>query len=178
MANSAFSVTGSGGGGGGYSLISSQTIVSQATIPITNLTNVYSKYIITLINFTMSTNAILNMRFSTNNGVSYDSGANYDWQTVQGNGASAATNHNFGDSSNFLIGTVTTPNIVSGDINLFGIGQTFPLTLTTLLGVPQNQTITAGCGYYNNSSTPVNALQLFNSAGALMSGIVNLYGIT
>lgn len=173
--------------GTGWTQISTQTIVNAASVSIPNMTGYY-RYMIVLENIIpVNNNVPLFMRTSSNNGVSYDSGAtDYTWSSYNNNVPSV---YSFGDNkiqltsnsgadivSNIvayggICGTITTIN--PGN-NLYS--KQFNMQTSHRRG---SEGMCIGgltlCGARSATSV-VNAVQFYFQAGNIASGTFKLYG--
>jgi hypothetical protein len=76
--------TPSGGGGGNWTLLSTTTVSGTPAFVDVALSGTHRKYLVELDNFLSSTEQILQMRFSSDGGTTYDSGAtDYQWGRSQ-----------------------------------------------------------------------------------------------
>jgi hypothetical protein len=169
-----------------YTKISSVTASNSASITFTGLSASYGQYIIYCSNMLPATNAVLALiRTSTNNGVSYDSGAgNYAWSNVlagagapSGAGSYSDTGIYFGATSGSLNNSVASNMQVLID-NPSAAQQ----TLITLLGQACDSSGSFPNGVFGYGrrfqSTAVNAIQITMSSGNITSGTFTLYGVT
>src|SRR6185312_5591747 len=112
MANSAFTVTGTGGGGGAQTLIQTITVANQKTVSFTTgITNIYGSFVVRVANLICQSgdNALL-MNFSTNGGVSYDNtSGHYQW-LFTGSAPAAYLNRKSTPTTSFNIMGQVTPN--------------------------------------------------------------------
>jgi len=193
MANSAFTVTGTGGGGGAQTLIQTITVANQKTVSFTTgITNIYGSFVVRVANLICQSgdNALL-MNFSTNGGVSYDNtSGHYQW-LFTGSAPAAYLNRNSTPTTSFNIMGQVTPN--------YGIDSTYPASASIEIYNPLATTYVSynaavgyglsaaiggvvtgeSSGYYNVSTGGVNAFQ-FSLANAdnMISGVFTLYGVT
>jgi hypothetical protein len=76
--------TPSGGGGANWTLLSTTTVSGTPALVDVALSGTHRKYLVELDNFLSSTEQILQMRFSSDGGTTYDSGAtDYQWGRSQ-----------------------------------------------------------------------------------------------
>jgi hypothetical protein len=177
-----------GGSAGALVLLLSRTASASASLDFTSvITSTYDEYLIELVNLVPATdNVELNLRMSTNNGSSYDSGANYTNAGIAYRSGVNAGNGATGSTAIKLLGNaVTHSNVtarggISGSFRLFNplstahnkhiIGQLWlPAADGNFYGV------TAGGSYV--STTAVDAFQILESSGNITSGFARLYGI-
>lgn len=169
---------------GGFRLISTTNPSASATVDLTGLSTTYSVYKI-IVNRWLATAALSNMvlRCSTNNGASYDAGANYNWaytstklDTVPGLaavGATASTGIQLFQGTSATAGQTTNVEITlrSPATDTFVID----FIMTAFLSGDGWYTVTGG-GVYTGAAS-VNAVRLLQSANTIASGSVKLYGI-
>lgn len=178
---------GSGGGGGGGLTLLSEVVVtsSTASVPFVSLiTPTYRNYILEVASLVpVTTGTYLNMRMSTNNGVSYDTAGNYDFAIWQSNQASFASTigggsaqtalrimHDMTNSANNSSNgrfTLYNPNGTTGWKGVNGIAQSF--------STDGNFYLRTQAGNWRNAAA-YNAFQLFMNSGNIASGIFRLYG--
>ncbi len=177
--------------GGGIVLLEQHTASSSASLDFTTcITSTYDTYLIKIVSLVPASNAQgLKLLVSTNGGSSYDTGSNYNWQslnfhgtstasTAGGDGASALISVDGGFGANGVSNTSTLP--LSGDILLYD-----PLSTSVHKyfegrvrfkesngGVPLNNLLSAT--YL--SATAVNAFQFLMTSGNIASGVIRVYG--
>jgi len=171
---------------GAMTLISTTVASSSATVDFTGLTSAYKNYVVIVTNAVPATNnAALVFRTSTNNGSSYDSGANnyYSSHTNFGD-----TTWNYGQTSDdrFYINFYGQDNTAS-----YG-GQSFTMTIANpsasnrtqwyLIGFENGYSASQGAfvggGYRVATTGAVNAIRFFFGSGNIASGTFKLYGIS
>ncbi len=179
MSDSAFTVTG-GGGGGNYSFISQGMASNSASIVFTGLDNSYVAYKIWLTGLVAGTNnATLQLRCSTDNGSTYDSGAlyAYGWNDVNMATGTSASTGSASATKIFLFSgmssTSTTPQ--NFDVTLFSPDTGIFAASYEGVGYSGNWYSYAGGGTYSVST--VNAVQFSMTSGNIASGTFTLYGI-
>ncbi len=167
----------SGSGGNGLVFIQKQTASNSTNLSFTGLSNIYSAYKL-IINgyYATGTPYALVLLCSTNNGSSYDSGANYNWNYVR-NG----TPENYTGESYIQIYDDALTSISGGawvEVNLYSPGSGyFAVSLTGWGGYsPGGFTAVNGGGNYTGG-TAVNAIQLYTTAGVIGAGDFYLYGV-
>jgi hypothetical protein len=179
------------GSGGGYSKISSVTASGSATVSFTDLTSAYMSYVVIMDSVAPATDDVyLQMRTSTNNGSSYDSGA--------GNYAYAGASQESGGSSRTLLSSSATfmPLCYNGAAS--GIGNNISENLSGFVQIfnpsrvawcriigQSNWNMPDGTQFSNASfsgirrtAADVDAIQFSMSSGNIATGTFTLYGIT
>ena len=175
--------------------ISTLTAATTSTFAFTGLTNAFSTYVIIASNLLASAISTTNivMRTSSNNGVSYDSGAgNYGWacEFFVGNSGTVSADNTSDTSIQLNTQNVYTMYNVAGYTQQAYITISNP-SLASFCNI--SSTITGFCYYsggggglfnaaYNANgarlaNAPVNAIQISTTAGTLASGTFILYGI-
>lgn len=179
-----------GGGGGSLVLLEQHTAAGSASLDFTTaISATYDEYLIEFVNLVPSAaGAFPWLRMSTNGGVSYDSGANYSYDsfaifasnfdiasrvaqtkialTCDGTATGQPTTAGFSFS-----GSVRLMN--PGSTSLFKqiIGQTYGYEAST----PSRLMSTIQGAY--EIATAVNALRVMYSTGNIASGTVRIYGV-
>jgi hypothetical protein len=172
---------------GGLVLLETQSIAAAATLDaVAWYSSAYDEYLIELVNLIPATNAVnLLLRVSTDAGVSYDSGANYQWAGFRSSkaasasaGATATTSIGL-DASGTQSNSATTGGLC-GSLRLFSPGSTAlhkrfkgEININDGSASPDIAVLLAG-NYV--STTAVNGLRVFASAGNL-TGTMRIYGI-
>lgn len=177
----------SGGAAGALVLLEQHTAANVASLDFTAISATYDEYLFEMVNLLNATDsAVPWLRMSTDGGVTFDSGANYNdyWHsrsiaTFSGNGGATDTRitmNNNGHSKLYNIG-------INGQFRLFQ-----PLSTTMYKGVNgafqacdggPSPGWTSDCqfsGWYR-SLTAVNALRFLFSTGNITSGTIRMYGI-
>jgi hypothetical protein len=182
-------IAATGGGGGSFVLVEAHTASGSASLNFTTcLTSTYDEYSIEMIGMIPATNgAILDLRFSTNGGSSYDTSGIYDWSfdnnQLGGGGGSKGGAGSAGLitlSCNDGILSSALPGVV-GNFKLYDpLSATNQKLITgqatfTYSGDSNRYTYTLSGDY--RSTTAVNAFQVFMSSGNIASGTVRCYGI-
>ena len=175
-----------GGGGGGLVLIDSQTASNSSGLDfVSDITSTYDDYLLDLSQLLPVTGGnYLRMQFSTDNGSTYDSGTNYEYEalalwassTAQGPSSTGDTSFsligsNWGNSTMGANGIVRIFNPLNGSLDT-------AITFDTLWfhdGISQSLHENGGGRY--KSSTAVNAFRLFANSGNIASGTARLYGL-
>jgi hypothetical protein len=177
--------------GGGLVLLEQHAASASATLDFTTwYSSTYDEYQIEAVNLVPATNAVsCYLRFSTNGGSSYDSGANYEWadyrfissgSTFGGGAAQAQIGIDGGGAVNVLSSTASngglcgsyklhSPGSSSMHKTLYGQSS----FLVNSGGARQGSTITA----VYKVTTAVDAFRVFMSSGNITSGTVRVYGI-
>jgi hypothetical protein len=181
MSDTSSFTTGGGSSGGSYNLVQKQVASSSANISFVNLSSVNSSYDIFIDNLVLSTNASLKVRFSTNNGVSYDSGNNYGWGFIDQPFIGSASVSGTGGTNVSFIQLFINENAPSSSPAFFNIKLFSPdsgysaLTYTGLAFTTYYFTF-SGSGFYTMAN--VNALQFYVDTGVITSGNFYLNSIT
>ena len=172
-----------------WELISSSTASSSSEITFTGLSSTYSTYAIVMHEVQPATDGvILYLRTSTNNGVSYDSGASdYAWASIGTNdggtfdpeGSAADTQISIaGDQASEELGNATNETL-AGTIWIFKPSDAqyckvlFDCNYTDLV---DDQCSVHGSGS-RLSAADVDAVRLFMSSGNISQGTFKLYGL-
>lgn len=166
--------------------ISESTASSSASISFTGLSSTYRVYRIVMSNVQGAVDGgYLQIRTSTNNGSSYDSGASdYQWSYLLNgwNGINQnvdtadsiiqVTNSNMGSGSNEKL---------AGEIRLYSPSSTTYTFFTWEVFYPDSNSASRytvmGNGY-RQSAADVDAIQFIQSNGNLSTGTFTLYGMT
>jgi len=163
--------------------ISTATISSAATVDFTDLDQ-YSQYIFMLKNITPGTgSASPLMRTSSDNGSTFDSaatnyrGGGYAWKPVA---ATTLSTPSFSTEAWLMPneGLNTTNSGYTGQITLNKRTSEFT-TFTYTCGYHRSATEPGiGQGYgFRNSTTQIDAVRFFMSAGNIASGLISVYGV-
>ena len=185
MANSAFSVTGTGSGSGSLILLQSTTVSSQNSVAFTDLpsSTLYSKLQLVGTNLVASSSDSIVIQFSSNNGSSYiSSNYYYGLKGVECNTAGASGPSN-GAGSAGVVSTIGA-NVGSGafTMDLYGInvgagGNIMYYTDNIYyIGNTGYPFATDGGGVLIGTNV-VNAFQLFLPTYQFTSGNFYLYGL-
>jgi len=169
---SGLTVNGSAVGGGGAMEFVSKTTISSAvsSVSITGIDNTYARYVMKIQMKSASSNPF-RLRYSQNNGSSFDASSNYDSMGDRNGaffysaGAAEASLHV--DGADFYISTLELePSLGWINASTGGIRSS-------------NRTANAHSSVIISHRTfaSFNALQFFSSSGNLTSGIITLYGI-
>lgn len=176
----------------GLVLLGQQTASGTATLDFTGLiTSTYDEYLIEGVNLIPATNAVLPwIRFSTDGGTSYDSGANYQWansiQTPSGGTGFTAVASATGASAIIPTGSGNVANTAVGGGLRFSARLYDPLSATahkaligdgTFRNSGDSNHYRLNFGGYYISATAVNAMRFLFSSGNIASGTIRVYGI-
>lgn len=147
----------------------------------------FDQYVIEMINMLPATdNVDLLLRVSTNGGVSYDSGANYDY-------ANFINNTGLFSTPNVAAAAATSAKLIpTQDNTLANGGANLSLKVFNPLSATQHKHMIGSLCWWNNdnqfyngttgiryiSVTALNAFRLLYSSGNIASGTVRLYGIS
>jgi hypothetical protein len=149
------------------------------------LDGTYDNYVILISEVVFSTNAVFNMRTSSNAGVSYDSGASdYAWLRVSGQGTSA-TASSAGDiadtfidmgGANYQTGAGKT---ASGEIVIYNPSAALNTMISySMRGNESGGGVSQDIGSAARlAAADVDAIRIYPSAGNFTSGTFSLYGI-
>lgn len=179
-----FSAAGAGGGGGGassYELIESNVLGSNAaSVTFSSIPSTYKHLQLRIVarGAIASSYEQLNMRFNS------DTGTNYSWHWIYGDGSSVTSSTNGPNQSEMRIGqtagNTTTANTFSAEIVdvLDYANASKYKTIKTLSGKPTtNNFIELNSGNWRSTSA-VTSVTLFASGGNLLTGSrFSLYGI-
>lgn len=178
-----------GGGGGGLVLLDTQTASASSTLDfVSSLTSSYDRYLIDIVDLIPSANTIISMRFSTNNGSTYESSGTDAVNGLYDVGAS----YTFPGSEGAMAALLAYNKLRFRDSNTtLASDGTFcaQITLLNPLG-SKNKKAVGKISFDDNSSglltldwegrlrttTAVNAFRLFPESGNFTSGVVRLYG--
>lgn len=169
---------------GGNILLQTKTASSSATIDFTSvIDSTYKKYLIECINVIPASDAILYLRYSTDNGGSYPvSGYNYhmDISTMQ-----ADTYLGINSTSAvaiFLTGTIESSGYQGycGSISLYNPSSATPKSCVTtgcIVNSSGDVANASGAGSAFSITAPVTAIRFLMSTGNIASGTFKLYGV-
>ena len=170
--------------GGGASLISSATASNDGSIEFTLDNSTYSSYQVVFDSVLPATDvAALYMRFSSDGGSTFDSGASdyeYAARIVASNGV--ASDKSDENASGFiisdLIGTAAGETGVSGKVDLTPSGGGRPSVRWQVSRVSSGNFLGYQRGGGERRATvEVDAIQFLMSTGNIASGIIYLYGL-
>ena len=169
---------------GSLTLLSTQTASNSASVTFTGLNATYFAYKIFIWGLYPAVNASnLIARLSTNNGISYDSGANYNWgYSIVVTSGVLTKNTALGDSGITIVADLEGTNaaaILQCEITLFNPFQSANTYLTTVGVYVEPASVVStftGGGAYTNAS-PVNAIEFLMSSGNITGGVFKLYGL-
>jgi hypothetical protein len=172
---------------GGLVLLETQSVAAAATLDaVAWYSSAYDEYLVELVNLIPATNLVnILLRVSTDAGVSYDSGANYQWAGFRSSkaasasaGATATTSIGL-DASGTQSNSATTGGLC-GSFRLFNPGSTSlhkrikgEISINDATASPDITVMLAG-NYV--STTAVNGLRVLASSGNL-TGTMRIYGI-
>lgn len=172
---------------GNLTLISSQTATNVATLDFTSISSTYKIYLVQLYNVLPATNSVtLQMRFGTGAGPSWDAGTNYETagkETTANGGVDG--NVNGTGQTVFRLSTTTVSSTAansgcSGFIYIYNpaSGSQFPLGVSKIASVNTVPVVawTDICLRYA-STTAVTGFRFLFSAGNIISGTINVYGV-
>lgn len=164
-------------------LLSTAVISSDATVEFTGLTDSYKRFFIELMNVLPATdNVSLEMRTSSDGGVSFDSGASdYRYQESIFYGSVAGQNVATADSLVLatFVGNAATDRGISGLIDIFNPGEADYTAVNYLghHGVHTGATYGQKVGGLRLETAVVDAVQLLMSSGNIASGMARLFGV-
>ncbi len=177
------------GGGGNWTLVSTGTASSSATISFTGLSTSYNNYVVIFSNVIPATNSVqIEMQVSTNNGSSYlSSGYTYFFSTNYANNSSYVVANSSSASSIIMTNSGypldnAVPYSANGQVWIYNpaISGNYPnVSFQTSYGVSGASGWTGGSQgtATNTTTTAVNAIQFLMSSGNITSGTFKLYGI-
>jgi hypothetical protein len=182
----------SGGAAGALVLLEQHTGAGSASLDFTTaFSSTYDEYLIEAVNLIPATNGVQGLiRFSTDGGATYDSGANYQWansiQTPSGGTGFTSVASATGATSLPPAGTTNIANTAVGGGLRFSARLFDPLSATAhkaLVGEgtlrnsgDSNHYRLSFAGYYI-SATAVNAMRFLFSSGNVASGTIRIYGV-
>lgn len=171
---------------GALVFISSATASSSSTIDFTGLSSTYDVYVVEIVSAVPATGSYLYMRSSSNNGSSYDtSGYEYSGLGTQTANSNVNVDSSFGAAAfmpvSFNGGPVSNTFSDGGCSGFVYIMNPAAANYTQFL---VSETHNGGSGGIHShgmgikkSTSPVNAIRFYASAGNLASGTFRLYGI-
>lgn len=164
--------------GGSLVWISNATASSSATIEFTGIDSTYDEYVIKLLNIAPATDgAGINMRTSSDNGTSYDSGAS-DYNRVIQEGANSGTQNDaeFPICENLGNGT---GEYYSGTVQLIRPSEATYTAMIAMGGfLNLNGDARTDINYaVRKSAADVDAFQFIMTTGNIASGLFSLYGV-
>lgn len=180
-----------GNGGGAVDLIATEVAASSAAIDFTDLSSEYFSYIIEGSNIVPSfASARLFMRTSSNNGVSFDSGASdYAYGFTQIPYGTAIPSVITGSAADTLIEILGNLRTTASDAHSF-IMQAQNLSNTTAIkrfyysaqeiddpGIGANTDYLRTAGGLRRSTSAINAIRFTVNSGVITSGTFKLYGL-
>jgi hypothetical protein len=164
-------------------LIDTQTASTSSTISFTGLSSTYAKYVVELLGVTPDTDTVtLQLRTSTDNGSSYDSGASdYSWTRIVTKSNTIAAAQDTADDSielhAFPTGTGTN-DVVNGSVTIFDpSATTYTMIRSDFSTIDDDDAITLGSYVgVRLSAADVDAIQFSFDSGNIASGTFKLYG--
>lgn len=169
-------------GGGAWTFISSVTASNSATVDFTGIGSTYDIYVITLTQVKpVGDGNRLQMRTSTNNGTTYDSGAVYSYSYAQVATSTGSASGNWDATEIELsgIGIGSSYSGVNGFVYLYKPSNSTGSQIGWQLSYVQSTSRTAvaeGTGT-NQNSADIDAIRFFMNGGNISSGVFRLYGI-
>lgn len=172
-------------GSGALIYLGSATASNSATLDLTGLISpTYDIYSIEFVSIVMATNAtMLQIQFSSNNGSTWDTAANYDTAMYQTNQLTYSANGSQANGTSAYIsqGISNAANSsINGSLKLYN-----PLGTAHKFGTFQSATLKQDGNFYNNtgsirykSTSTINAFRVLSSSGNITSGVVRVYGIS
>lgn len=172
-------------------MLNSATASASAVIDFTGLTSTYDVYLVKMTHVIPATNAVsLNLRFSVDNGSTFESGAT-DYKFAVNAYAASGVSKSQGSTGNSAIALHGTDNItnttshggLSGVIVLYGLSATSTqksCSFNTVYDVSTNFSACYGGGVAAGSALQTNdvdAIRFFMSSGNIATGEFYLYGI-
>lgn len=175
------------GGVGAWSLIDTATASSDTTIEFNNLSSSYAYYVVTITDCVpVSDGQELLLRTSTNNGVSFDSGASdYRWSITRNQTGSGS---DVGDSSDSQIDLTDSVAPIGSSTNekaswVIWIADPSAASFTDIFFTGNYIRDTGSFnshfgGGQRREAVAVDAIQFLMSSGNIESGEFRLYGVT
>ena len=183
-------VSAGGGGGGAWEVVSHQVVTSStASVSFTGLGNSYTAYKLIGTNVDCASNGgVLALRFSQDNGSTFDSGNNYSFNAMRFNEASTSIGSWSGSSTNYIpLNSTTRPYAVAefeltlGHINDGKANKNMRIYTSENQNNQGQSSImlcTARFAGTNLATDPIDALQILGMWGNTISkGNFTLYGI-
>lgn len=169
-------------GGGAWVYISTATASSSASITFTNLSSTYYMYVVLMSNVVPATNAVnFLMRTSTNNGVSYDSGAsNYKYVGSRTSYSSSPTPSVTGSSTGTSIEIYPSMSNASADAGSFSL-RLYDPSLVNTGRISWEGTASTSDRYgsgIRDAVADIDAIQFLMSSGNISTGTFKLYGVS
>jgi hypothetical protein len=165
--------------GGRAVLLASVTASNSTTIDFTDIDSTYDQYVFEFIQVKPDTDSTqLRGRFSTDNGVTFDSGVSSYGTFLNGSSALASAFFVTESGASNGVGNASTELGVSGVVLMFGadVGYT-QLLAQTVWHAPTARPFSADIAGSYFVGTPTNAVHFFFSSGNIASGVVRLFGI-
>jgi hypothetical protein len=168
----------------GWVLISTATASASSTIEFTNLSSTYHKYVVVITDVDVSNdNTQFNMRTSTDNGSTWDSGGtDYDWAYIYRRSNNTQANGGAEDDDHIeffqFVGSGTN-ELWAANVEIFGHADseyTFALCNFTKSDTANRYNI-GFSGGRRVSAADVDAIQFYMSAGTFTTGTFKLYGV-
>jgi hypothetical protein len=171
--------------GGGLTLLEVRTASNSASLDFTTgITSAFDQYVLEINSFVPAADSSLLVRFSSNNGSSWDTGSNYNWTAwCTANGA-FPSGHVEGTSQTSLNVWQTIESTSSAGVSAtLRIHNPLNASVSKLLrfdGVAMQDTGDLyrfeGGGKYASASV-INGIQLKAGSGNIASGVARLYGV-
>ncbi len=175
-----------GGGGGSFVLVEQHTASTSASLDFTTcISSTYDDYQLEFVNVKLATDgAVPLVRFSTDGGSTYDSGANYNWTGWRFLSSTNGTSGTNADSSIHLVlavnNSASANYSINGTLKLFNPGGAlYKAFRGQFIDVDTGASAITGTdmGGFYNITTAVNAFQFLANSGNVASGTVRCYGI-
>jgi hypothetical protein len=179
-------VLGSGGSAAGKVLLEQHTASTSTSLDFTTcISSSYDSYEFEFLNvLPATTGSTLNLRMSTDGGVTYDAGANYRHAyTFSNTNNAGGTSGSNGETGMVFMGGITNTasdgggsgylrmfNPASTNTRQFEFGSSFRFTDTFWYHIH-------GAGQWTNTTTAANAVRFLMSAGNITSGTIRCYGM-
>ncbi len=179
---------GAAGVDGKITLLATATASLDTSVEFTGLSSNYKKFIIIADNVNGGTAGQFQMRFSTNNGSSYDSGSNYTCgfagrvaETAGGSNVHVGSSEgisqfNLSDTDSLGNGANQASCFIIEIFNPSASQYTHMTYSEVNIDSNDEHTHSTGGGVYL-STTAVDAIQFFRSASAAFNGTFKLYGV-
>lgn len=168
----------------GWVLISTATASTSATIEFTGLSSTYHKYVVVITDVDVDTdNTQFNMRTSTDNGSTWDSGAtDYDWAYIYRRSNNTEANGGAEDDDHIEFFQFTgsgTNELWAANVEIFAHADTeYTYTLCNFTKADTAARYNVGfSGGRRVSAGDVDAIQFYMSSGNFTTGTFKLYGV-
>jgi len=167
--------------------ISSATASNSASISFTGLSSTYAVYLVEIVSAVPSSGSYLYMRYSINNGSSYEtSGYLYSHLGTSSLNSGVNVDSSFGSIGYISVtnnqGIITTTASDGGQSGfVYIIDPSSSNNTQVLISETHQSSSTKVCHSHGSgtrtSSTPINAVQFYMDSGNIASGTFRLYGI-